>query len=46
MILETTGEGSFTNFANNSSVLSNTPSPNKRDRNSLILGLGAVPEEE
>ena len=43
MIMETTGEGSFANFASDS-VLSNTPSPLKKERNSLIMGM--IPEEE
>lgn len=43
MIMETTGEGSFANFASDS-VVSNTPSPLKKERNSLIMGM--IPEEE
>tara|TARA_B110000305_G_scaffold233647_1_gene290427 strand:+ start:801 stop:959 length:159 start_codon:yes stop_codon:yes gene_type:complete len=41
--METTGEGSFANFASYS-VVSNTPSPLKKERNSLIMGM--IPEEE
>ena len=38
MITEAAGLESFTKFEMNNSILSNTPSPHKKDRASLNLG--------